>query len=76
MLNPAVPVVSPLNWPGGSTRRNATPFTERWQRYLKGTSRGHNLMSCASLAPVLELVGRAGLHDLVAEQVRIDKPGG
>jgi len=33
-------------------------------------------MSCATLAQVLELAGRAGLHDLMAEQVRIDKPGG
>jgi len=35
-----------------------------------------NLVSCAGLAPVLELAERAGLQDLVAEHVRIDKPGG
>ena len=35
-----------------------------------------NLVSCAGLAPVLQLAERAGLHGLVAERVRIDKPGG
>jgi len=35
-----------------------------------------NLLSCAGIAPVLELAQRAGLRDLVAEHVRIDKPGG
>jgi hypothetical protein len=35
-----------------------------------------NLVSCAGLAPVLELAGRAGLQELVGEHVRIDKPGG
>jgi len=35
-----------------------------------------NLVSCAGLAPVLELAERAGLQDLVAEHVRIDRPGG
>jgi len=35
-----------------------------------------NLVSCAGLAPVLELAERAGLQELVAEHVRIDKPGG
>jgi hypothetical protein len=35
-----------------------------------------NLVSCAGLAPVLELAERAGLQDLVGEHVRIDKPGG
>ncbi len=35
-----------------------------------------NLVSCAGLAPVLELAERAGLQDLVTEHVRIDKPGG
>jgi hypothetical protein len=35
-----------------------------------------NLVSCAGLAPVLDLAERAGLQDLVAEHVRIDKPGG
>ena len=35
-----------------------------------------NLVSCAGLAPVLQLAERAGLHSLVAEHVRIDKPGG
>ena len=35
-----------------------------------------NLVSCAGLAPVLQLAERAGLQDLVAERVRIDKPGG
>ncbi len=33
-------------------------------------------MSCSGLAPVLELAERAGLQDLVAEHVRIDKTGG
>jgi hypothetical protein len=35
-----------------------------------------NLVSCAGLAPVLQLAERAGLQDLVAGHVRIDKPGG
>ena len=35
-----------------------------------------NLVSCAGLAPVLQLAQRAGLQDLVAERVRIDKAGG
>ena len=35
-----------------------------------------NLVSCAGLAPVLELAERAGLQDLVVEHVGIDKPGG
>ncbi len=35
-----------------------------------------NLVSCAGLAPVLELAERSGLQDLVTEHVRIDKPGG
>jgi Transposase DDE domain group 1 len=35
-----------------------------------------NLVSCAGLAPVLSLAERAGLQELVAEHVRIDKPGG
>jgi Transposase DDE domain group 1 len=35
-----------------------------------------NLVSCAGLAPVLALAERAGLHRLVGEHVRIDKPGG
>jgi len=35
-----------------------------------------NLVSCAGLAPVLELAERAGLHDIVEEHVRIDRPGG
>jgi len=35
-----------------------------------------HLVSCAGLAPVLELAERAGLQDLVGEHVRIDKPGG
>jgi hypothetical protein len=35
-----------------------------------------NLVSCAGLAPVLELAERAGLHDLVEEHVRINRPGG
>jgi len=33
-------------------------------------------VSCAGLAPVLELAERAGLRELVGEHVRIDKPGG
>ena len=35
-----------------------------------------NLVSRAGLAPVLELAARAGLEDLVAERVRIGRPGG
>lgn len=35
-----------------------------------------NLVSCAGLAPVLQLAERAGLQDLVADHVRIAKPGG
>ena len=35
-----------------------------------------NLVSCAGLAPVLRLADRADLHRLVAEHVRIDRPGG
>jgi hypothetical protein len=35
-----------------------------------------NLVSCAGLAPLLQLAERAGLHDLVAQHVRIDEPGG
>ena len=35
-----------------------------------------NLMSCAGLAPVLELAQRAGLHDLVAEHVSLNGAGG
>jgi hypothetical protein len=34
-----------------------------------------NLVSCAGLAPVLQLAERAGLQQLVAGHVRIDKPG-
>ena len=33
-------------------------------------------MSCAGLAPVLELAERALLQDLVAKHVQIGKPGG
>jgi len=35
-----------------------------------------NLVSCAGLAPVLELAERAGLQGLVGEHVGIDRPGG
>jgi len=35
-----------------------------------------NLVSSAGLAPVLQLAQRADLQDLVAEHVRVDKPGG
>ncbi len=35
-----------------------------------------NLVSCAGLAPVLELAERAGLHELVEEHVHLDRPGG
>jgi len=35
VLNPAVPMISHLSWPGGSTPQNATPFTERGHRYLE-----------------------------------------
>jgi hypothetical protein len=33
-----------------------------------------NRASCAGLLPVLELAERAGLHDLVAHHVRVDRP--
>jgi len=51
----------------------------RWMRVchsVTATFDDPNLVSCAGLAPVLELAERAGLHDLVAEHVRINKPGG
>ena len=35
-----------------------------------------NLVSCAGLAPVLQLAERAGFHQLVGEHVRLTKPGG
>ena len=35
-----------------------------------------NLVSCAGLAPVLELAERAGLQRLVGERVQLGKPGG
>jgi len=35
-----------------------------------------NLVSCAGLAPVLELAERAGLHDLVDEHVHLARAGG
>ena len=35
-----------------------------------------NLVSCAGLAPVLQLAERAGLQGLVAEHVQLGKPGG
>ena len=35
-----------------------------------------NLVSCAGLAPVVQLAERAGLHRLVGEYVRLDKSGG
>jgi len=35
-----------------------------------------NLVSCAGLAPVLQLAERAGLQRLFGEHVRVDKPGG
>ena len=35
-----------------------------------------NLVSCAGLAPVLQLAERAGLQRLVAEHVHLAKPGG
>jgi hypothetical protein len=35
-----------------------------------------NLVSCAGLAPVSRLAEGAGLQELVAEHVRIDRPGG
>ncbi len=35
-----------------------------------------SLVSCAGLAPVLQLAERAGFQQLVADHVRIDKPGG
>jgi hypothetical protein len=35
-----------------------------------------NLVSCAGLVPVLELAERAGLHELVAQHVRLRRPGG
>lgn len=35
-----------------------------------------NLVSCAGLAPVLELARRCGLQELVAEHVHVRGPGG
>ena len=35
-----------------------------------------NLVSCAGLAPVLQLAERAGLHDLIGEHLHIGKAGG
>jgi hypothetical protein len=35
-----------------------------------------NLVSCAGLAPMLQLAQRAGFQALIGEQVRIGKPGG
>jgi len=35
-----------------------------------------NLVSCAGLAPVLQLAERAGLQQLVADHVKIGRPGG
>ena len=35
-----------------------------------------NLVSCGGLAPVLALAQRAGLHDLVAERVKLGTKGG
>ena len=35
-----------------------------------------NLVSCAGLAPVLQLAQRAGLHDLVDAHVQLNTPGG
>ena len=35
-----------------------------------------NLVSCAGLAPVLQLAERAGLHELVARHLQIGKAGG
>ena len=51
----------------------------RWMRVCHGVTTAFddpNLVSCAGLAPVLELAERAGLHDLVAEHVSISRPGG
>lgn len=51
----------------------------RWMRVCHGVTTvfdDPNLVSCAGLAPVLELAERAGLHDLVDEHVRLDRPGG
>ncbi len=51
----------------------------RWMRVCHGvtaTFDDPNLVSCAGLAPVLEMAERAGLQDLVVEHVRIGKPGG
>ena len=35
-----------------------------------------NLVSCAGLAPVLQLAERAGLHELVDRHLHLDRPGG
>jgi len=51
----------------------------RWMRVCHGVTAvfdDPNLVSCAGLAPVLELAERAGLHDIVEEHVRIDRRGG
>jgi hypothetical protein len=41
-----------------------------------GTFDDPNLVSCAGLAPVLQLAERAGLQQLLADHVKVDKPGG
>ncbi len=51
----------------------------RWMRVCHGLSTvfdDPNLVSCAGLAPVWQLAERAGLGRLVAEHVRLGKPGG
>jgi hypothetical protein len=51
----------------------------RWMRVCHGVTTvfdDPNLVSCAGLAPVLELAERAGLHDLITEHVHLDRPGG
>jgi len=51
----------------------------RWMRVCHGVTAvfdDPNLVSCAGLAPVLELAERAGLHDIVEEHVRIGRRGG
>jgi hypothetical protein len=34
VLNPTVPIISRLTWPGVSTPQNATPFTSKGRKYL------------------------------------------
>ncbi len=75
LLEPdAVKVARPvLRGPG---RSNASGLPDRVCHGFTATFDDPNLVSCAGLAPVLQLVERAGLQRLVVGRVRIGKPGG